>query len=135
VPDGTTIIEIEPTPAASRARQRITVIPDLVIKERGDDLHYVFGSRAPSVEVDADGNIYVAEPMPRTGRVLVFDAEGEFVRMIGRSGQGPGEYLQPFAVEWVGDALFVFDPGQSRLTRWNGAGELLARRHPQPAGR
>jgi len=125
VPAGTTIIEIEPTPAAVRSRQRITVIPDLVIKERGDDLHYVFGSRPPSVEVDDDGNIYVAEPMPRTGRVLMFDAEGEFVRMIGRSGQGPGEYLQPFTVEWVGDTLFVFDPGQSRLTRWNGAGELL----------
>jgi outer membrane protein assembly factor BamB len=125
VPAGTTIHEFEPTSSAVRSRQRITVVPDLVIKERGDDLHYVFGSRAPSVEVDTDGNIYIAEPMPRTGRVLVFDADGEFVRMIGRSGQGPGEYLQPFAVEWAGDALFVFDPGQSRLTRWNAAGELL----------
>ncbi len=132
VPIGTTIHEIDPTPTAVRSRQRITVIPDLVIKERGDDLHYVFGSRAPSVEVDANGNIYVAEPMPRTGRVLVFDADGEFVRTIGRSGQGPGEYLQPFAVEWVGDALFVFDPGQSRLTRWNAGGELLGGQRGDP---
>ena len=125
VPAGTTIHEIEPTSVAARSRQRIRLIPDLVIKERGDDLNYVFGTRAPSVDVDADGNIYVAEPMPRTGRVLVFDADGEFLRMIGRPGQGPGEYLQPFMVEWAGDTLFVFDPGQSRLTRWNAAGELL----------
>ena len=122
---GTTIHEIEPTPDADRSRRRIELVADLLIAERGDDLHYVFGSRAPSVDVDAEGNIALAEPMPRTGRVLVFDAAGDYIRTLGRSGQGPGEYLQPFAVEWTGDVLVVFDPGQSRLTRWSAAGEFI----------
>ena len=112
VPTGTTIHEIEPTSAAVRSRQRITLMPNLVIKERGDDLRYVFGSRPPSVEVDADGNIYVAEPMPRTGRVLVFDAvSGALLRSFGTFGSGDGQLNTPkgVAVNAAGQIIVFID--------------------------
>ena len=125
VPEGTTVHTYTAPSDRERQASRMLLTQDLLIAERGDDLHYLFGQRAPNVEVDRQGRIYVAEPMPRRGRVLLFDAEGEYVRTIGRSGQGPGEYVQPFAVTVARDHLFVFDPSQARMSRWNAVGEHL----------
>ena len=119
VPAGAEVLEYPAVPLAERRGRTIRLVEDLLIKERGDDRHYLFDRRPPQVAVDAEGNIYVGEPMPRTGRVQVFDNQGEFVRQVGRSGQGPGEYLQPIAPTVAGSTLFIFDPGQSRISVWN----------------
>lgn len=56
---------------------------------RGDD---AFGQIA-DVVVDEAGSIYVLDW--RNGQVKVFDASGKCLHMIGRQGQGPGEFESP----------------------------------------
>lgn len=52
-----------------------------------------------------------------TSHILVFDAAGNFIRQVGREGDGPGEFRRPFGIV-VGpaDSLYVFDNRTNRLT-------------------
>jgi hypothetical protein len=34
-----------------------------------------------------------------SGRVLIFDSEGKFMRMLGKMGDGPGEYSRAYSIE------------------------------------
>jgi len=45
-----------------------------------------------------------------------FTPEGEFIRAVGRSGHGPGEYQGLFTVERIGDSLFTYDGGNDRIS-------------------
>ena len=53
-----------------------------------------------------NGDVYVAESHTNVadpnlvGRISVFDRNGNFLRVIGRSGTGPGEFRTPHAVEF-----------------------------------
>jgi hypothetical protein len=49
------------------------------------------------------------------GPPRVFDSTGAFLRYVGGSGRGPGEFLRPSrALAVADDSLVVLDPGQSR---------------------
>jgi len=57
---------------------------------------------------DSAGNIYILDV--RDCRIQKIDAEGKFLKSIGRRGQGPGEFQSPFSMDIDGaDNLFVFD--------------------------
>lgn len=87
---------------------------ELVIGDRGDvDPRYAF-ERPRDLAVDARGQIYVVEF--QSTAVKVFDAEGEYLRELGREGQGPGEFQDPRSVASFGDVVVV---GASRNGRWS----------------
>jgi DNA-binding beta-propeller fold protein YncE len=54
----------------------------------------------------ANGDIYVAESHTNVedpnlvGRISVFDRSGKFLRVIGKTGTGPGEFRTPHAIEF-----------------------------------
>lgn len=76
----------------------------------GDDS---FG-RVMDIAWDGRGRILVADDLGP--HVKVFGADGSYVRTIGRAGEGPGEFSQPWqlAVD-AGDSLYVWDAGRSRI--------------------
>ena len=49
--------------------------------------------------------------------LYIFDKEGHFIRKIGNTGQGPGEYLSPsdFSVDKVGNLIYVLDSQLNRI--------------------
>lgn len=51
----------------------------------------------------------------RAKEVKAFDSSGHFLRRIGRTGAGPGEYHWPYSLAWLGDTLAILDPGNSRI--------------------
>ena len=61
--------------------------------------------------------MFVADPTNL--RVQVYDANGKYVRTIGRSGEGPGEFAFPYATAIAGQYLYVSDTQRSRLSRWS----------------
>jgi hypothetical protein len=61
-----------------------------------------------------DGRIAVVDRQARS--VSLFSADGELLRTIGREGEGPGEFLDPIAVDHRGDTLAVWDWRQNRIT-------------------
>ncbi|GIW52755.1 MAG: hypothetical protein KatS3mg081_2110 [Gemmatimonadales bacterium] len=99
------------TPACSSCR--LTVTPLVVLGSPGDtvgpDLQYW-------VAADSRGRYYVA-PTIGLGQVAVYDSTGRLLGLLGRRGQGPGEFEHAGPVK-VGpdDSLFVFDHSLNRLT-------------------
>jgi hypothetical protein len=98
------------------------LVEDLVIGEEKDERYFLPGW--VMIDVDEAGTIYACDSGNR--RVQVFDKSGDFVRTLGRQGQGPGEYSFPSAIilDDAGDAyintgrsLVVFgETGSSRRT-------------------
>lgn len=57
--------------------------------------------------------------------VNVFNHNGLFLRTLGRAGQGPAEFQSVRAVRFADDgAIFVYDSGNSRVTRFSSSFEL-----------
>jgi hypothetical protein len=87
-----------------------------------------------------DWHEWLAEPtalgVDRSGRVFetdwkvdgiqVFAADGRFERIIGRSGQGPGEFKAPIGIALRGDTIFAFASNQRRITIVRSDGTLLS---------
>ncbi len=78
------------------------------------------------VAVAADGTVAVTD----TGNkrlVLFSTVMGEVeTRIVGREGPGPGEFVEPVGLAWVGtDRLLVCDTGNRRLQVLDGAGAFV----------
>lgn len=68
--------------------------------------------------------VYVMQRDDHT--ILVFDAgSGKFVRRIGRSGAGPGEFQGLSGIGWKQDTLYAVDPVLERLSLFTQEGEHL----------
>ncbi len=87
------------------------------------------------VIVAANGDIFVSDghsgqspdpPAGRTGRILKFDSEGNFLMEWGEIGFRPGQFRTPHALEFDSQGrLFVADRGNHRIQIFNQDGELL----------
>lgn len=78
-------------------------------------------TRVAAISVDDAGNMYVAQPQDRT--IRVFTADGSFVRYIGRSGAGPGEFDQLVGSGLRGDTLWASDA--TSVVRFTLEGDLV----------
>ena len=72
---------------------------------------------------DEAGNVYVMQREPT--RIAVFGPDGNYLRDIGREGDGPGEFRNGM-LGIVGDTLFVQDPNNTRLTTFKTDGSFIA---------
>ncbi len=73
--------------------------------------------------------------------LLVFGRDGEFVRSLGRQGEGPGEFVDPVELDFVGgDSIVVWDWGSGRIELFGADGSpgrsvRLQPPVPNPTGR
>jgi len=77
------------------------------------------------IEVDAARSlIYVVDA--GSCRVLVFDTQGNFVRAVGKKGQGPGEFQRPTGMCLVrGGGFAVADFGSNRIQTFDATGKFV----------
>lgn len=80
-------------------------------------------SGVDDLTVAPDGaDIYVALPQENT--IRVFSAStGEFIRTIGRSGEGPGEFRMLTNIGWAGDSLYATDFALQRFSLFSPYGD------------
>jgi hypothetical protein len=74
------------------------------------------------VASDEQGNVYVLDQ--RADEVRVFSPSGEYVRTIGRTGRGPGEFSRPNHIDVRDQIVTVLNPG-GRSSSFAVTGELL----------
>lgn len=83
-------------------------------------------NRVLSILPGAHGEILVTQWM--APEVLVLDSTGAFLRTIGRAGSGPGEFVSPTGLGWLGDTLWVGDARGARIQlfdeQWETAGTI-----------
>lgn len=94
--------------------------PDLVIQPVGDTLAELVDPYA--LAVDASGRIHVNER--RDAHIKVFTSEGRFLRRIGRSGEGPGEF-RAMVMTMRNDTIIGHDPRLGRTTLLTADGAYL----------
>ncbi len=68
---------------------KTTLSPQELWRAGGDDEEIIFGV-VNDVAVDARGNLYALDT--QLSQISVFDPDGNFLRTIGREGEGPGEF-------------------------------------------
>jgi len=81
----------------------------------------------------SNGDVYVAESHTNVedpnlvGRISVFDRSGKFLRVIGKTGTGPGEFRTPHAIEFDSQGrLIVADRHNHRIQILTKEGKYLA---------
>jgi DNA-binding beta-propeller fold protein YncE len=81
-------------------------------------------SRPTNAAVDKDGNLYVADTF--NNRIEIFDADGNFIREFGKSGDGPGYFARPKGIGIDADGhVWVADAVQDRIQVFTPEGQLL----------
>ena len=87
-----------------------------------DDERAMFGSVMAVVE-NADGGYVVADGLNQ--RLVFMDRELNPVRMVGRHGEGPGEYQMPGVLVRDGDEIAVVDQTHGRVTLLTSRGDFV----------
>jgi hypothetical protein len=64
--------------------------------------------------VGPDGRLFVTQPQDNA--VWVFNSDGTRSAVIGRRGQGPGEFDYPRSLFWLADSLAVWDTRLARIS-------------------
>src|SRR5271165_1895271 len=76
------------------------------------------------VAVDGEGNVYVTDTL--NNRVEIFNADGNFISLFGKNGDGPGYFARPKGIAVDGDGhIWVADEMEDRLQVFNREGQLL----------
>ena len=82
-----------------------------------------FFSRLVSVAVDDSGAVYACDYA--ANNIKRFDADGKFLGIIGKEGQGPGEFGSPLQIDVVRDRLIVWDSMNMRISLLSLEGEYI----------
>ncbi len=87
------------------------------------------GSRAGALPImplqvtqDARGRIFAVVSVGDQP-VLVYDSTGKFIRVLGRVGDGPGEFRRAWRVDFKGDTIIVFDSRNRRASLFSASFE------------
>ena len=93
------------------------LVEDLRLDANAEDFSVV-----PWVFVGPRREIVV--PEPQDTRVRIYDSTGTLVTMVGRNGEGPGEFRHLGSVYWTADTMVVLDGELARQTYFLGDGTV-----------
>jgi len=101
---------------------KVRFVPELTLDDNSMPEDIFFESPF-SIACDEKGNVYICDY--RANNIKKFDASGKFIKIIGREGQGPGEFSWPYQATLAKDRLFVWDMRNRRLCVLNPDGEFI----------
>jgi hypothetical protein len=122
VRDSVGIAIAENGPGALESAPMLELRPDLDIGlVEGDSAYQLF--RVSGARQLPDGGVAVMNTGTRELRL--FAPDGTHRRTVGRDGEGPGEFREPFGLWLIGDSLFAFDNSLQRLSVFSFAGDFV----------
>lgn len=96
-----------------------------IIKSEFDKEHFL--ARPMELAVDSKGNLYVYDDL--LNQVLIFDARFKFIKAIGQTGEGPGDFSPSRTRKSIGiweDNLLVWDYMRRRIIIFNPEGRCVS---------
>jgi hypothetical protein len=100
-----------------------TLVEEMSIGVADGAEEYMLGDIA-DIALGPDGSIYALDRQVPV--VRQFDAEGKFIRNIGRRGQGPGEMRSPSGIAMSRDRrLLLWDTANWRINIYSATGDIL----------
>lgn len=94
----------EPKTTGAAAEWSLSTRPSVEIGKEGDP-RYEF-VRIVAISLLSDGGVVVADG---GNRLRVFDGSGRFLRVLGRGGDGPGEFRNLIGIGVQGDSVFAIE--------------------------
>ncbi|MGD0781708.1 MAG: 6-bladed beta-propeller [Candidatus Aminicenantales bacterium] len=91
---------------------KVRFVQELVLDEKTMPKDVQFAGPG-ALDCDAAGNVYVMDFSDNN--IKLFDPSGKFLKLIGRKGQGPGEFNMPIDIVFAKDRLVVWDMGNDRI--------------------
>jgi len=91
-----------------------------------DDSHLpegIFFQRPMEVTADNEGNLYVVDY--HAHNIKKFDSSGKFLKLLGREGEGPGEFIGPYRITFAEDKLVVYELSKRRLNTIDTDGNFI----------
>jgi hypothetical protein len=82
--------------------ERLELIQQFPLEEQE-----VFFKTTPKIVVDTSGYVYALDNMQHS--LFKFDKNGNFIKKIGRNGQGPGDLQHPFFISLGENKIFISD--------------------------
>jgi len=121
--DGDSVVTTERR-ALAEEPQGWSVAPNpAVVFGAGEDPESALGQPVDALRLP-NGDVLVADT--RLPGIRWYDAAGTYVRTVGRSGEGPGEFRWVSWVEqWTGDSISVYDPGLHRISIFGPDGSFV----------
>jgi hypothetical protein len=101
---------------------KVRLVAELTLDEKNLPKDVLFVGPTGVVS-DAEENIYVLDFSD--DNIKKFDASGKFLGVLGRKGQGPGEFNMPMNMAMAKDRLVVYDMGNRRLCSLTTSGEFI----------
>jgi hypothetical protein len=112
-------------PAAGFAAPATVKLPEIWRLGGDSESEDEFFGVISDIDIDEQGNVYLLDS--QLSECKVYTKDGEFIRSIGREGEGPGEFRSPVSMFFTGDgkvAVVQMMPGKV----------VLLSREGQPAG-
>jgi len=108
--------------ATSLFSQEIKIEEVSIFTEKENDDNYIFWE-PQDFDVDENGNIYILDT--RNGRIQKFADKGKYLKTIGQRGSGPGELIYPDSIRISDTKMFVYDPGNVRISTFTLEGKVI----------
>ncbi|UCH96582.1 MAG: 6-bladed beta-propeller, partial [Candidatus Aminicenantes bacterium] len=97
--------------------RQVTLQKVLEIKETDESFYFKYPSR---IYADLQENVYVLD----SNRVLKFSKNGDFIKSLVNTGQGPGEVTFISNLYLIGDRIIIHNNNPSKIIRINKNGDL-----------
>lgn len=101
----------------SGAKKTIVFEEDLRIGEDCSEDHCLWSGSQVGVSIAKDGTMFVSDS--GGNRVVVYSSKGEFLKTLGRKGQGPGEFNQLYSYQILDDQSAVAFDNDQNLTSFS----------------
>ena len=121
--NGVTVVANDKKPVRVKGQpSQITLVEEMSFGGRSNPDESL--SQVTFFAVDGEGRVVALDFKEQ--RIKLYDKTGQFVRQIGKSGQGPGELGMPTGVQVLADGtIAVEDAGNRRLAFFKPSGEFI----------